>query len=1297
MCRPILSTVVIFILFFGNSAFAQSESTARKWNEEVLFAISADFARPTVHARNLFHASIAMYDSWAAYEPGGNTYLLGKSIGPYTSEFAGIPLPENADSAREMAMSYAVYRIIEHRYAQSPGIIAISNSIDALMDESGYDTSIESIDYANGGAAELGNYIAAQIIEFGMQDGANEQGDYGNLYYEPINPPIAVEEPGNPGIVDPNRWQQITLSESIDQSGEIVANTPDFLSPEWGDVIPFSMTDEDMTIQNRDGSDYKIYFDPGPPAYIDTTNPAGLESFYKWNFLLVPIWQSHLDVEDPTLWDISPASVGNLQTYPDLIEDYDDFYNFFDGGDGSTGYDINPVTGEPYEPVLVKRADYARVLAEFWADGPSSVTPPGHWFDIYNEVSDHELFERTWMGTGPELDPLEYDVRAYFALGGAMHDAAIAAWSVKGYYDYLRPVSAVRYMADKGQCSIPSGPNYHPAGVPIISGYIEQVGVGDTLAGANNENVDKIKLFTWRGPDYIDDPEVDEAGVGWILAENWWPYQRPSFVTPPFAGYVSGHSTYSRTAAELMELMTGSAFFPGGMSGFVVEQNEFLVFEEGPSQTFELEWATYKDASDQCSLSRIWGGIHPPIDDIPGRKIGIELGPQSFNYANEIIEETKPYVTEFTTDNSELNADFIGNNLIVKVIYNEEMDQSFMPELSFLQPDVAAALTEISSGWVNPLQFEYTFLLEDVLIEGTPTTVSIKGAKALNGTEQNPLLIVNPFQLDTKNPELMDIELTDLIINDQTIGETDFSITLSFSEPCSENQNINLEWTSATDIGNSFILNTGSSGWINSQTYIAFYELTDEDVFAQSMNVSVSMGMDLLGNEMDVAVEENILVLDTKNPVAVDVSVNDDLLNIQDYGNTNLTVTIEFDEPMDEGVMPLLSFTDQNPLETSLIYNEVSSAWISENACEIHYLFQSNEAEFIDVDVSLDNFQDINGNGLDQLEIPGLFTIDTQRPTVESLNPQSAIVSDQNVDAGQFLVNVEFSESMNLDQLALVTLSGNGWENSLNINFGNSFWLNDTVFSASFAVSDQNIEIENIGITVDLGLDANGNSQTAYEQAEVFDLDTKNPQLLSFSSSDYLIDQSDIGTESFNVILIFDEEMNSNGSVDLSFSPEDPVSSILQVNQNVSEWLNPFTYRAVLDVIESTESVLFVNVDASNGQDLAGNPMPSFGFENMFSIDMTVLSLEALSANGDVKVYPTLIHSGEQLNLKINRNLAKVNFKIRDMRGRTLQENNLGDLSAGIYTLPLTTYSKGVYVYELAIEDKFYSGKVIIQ
>ena len=80
---------------------------------------------------------------------------------------------------------------------------------------------------------------------------------------------------------------------------------------------------------------------------------------------------------------------------------------------------------------------------------------------------------------------------------------------------------------------------------------------------------DPLEAFQFQGRSgHVEFPETEYAGVAWILAENWWPYQRPTFVTPPFAGYVSGHSTYSRAAAEVMTLLTGSEFFPAGLGEF---------------------------------------------------------------------------------------------------------------------------------------------------------------------------------------------------------------------------------------------------------------------------------------------------------------------------------------------------------------------------------------------------------------------------------------------------------------------------------------------------------------------------------------------------------------------------------------------------------------------------------------------------------------------------------------------------------------------------------------------------------
>lgn len=625
----------------ATSAFAQ-HSVARQWNEVLLGAIREDLARPTVHARNLFHSSVVMYDAWAAYDDRAKPFLLGNRVAGFECAFEGVGAPANLEAAREEAISYATYRLLRHRFERSPGASSSIPEMDALFAKLGHDADFNSVDYQQGSPAALGNYIAQCMIDFGHQDGANEEEDYVSRHYEPVNPPLAPELPGNPSIVDPNRWQPLAFDVFIDQSGNVIpGKVPEFISPEWGRVVPFSLQEEDLTVYAREGHEYWLYHDPGPPPYLDPSG-GGLSSDYVRGFELVALWSSHLDPSDGVMWDISPGSIGNIPHLPNTVAEYDSFYKALDGGDSSLGHQINPKTGRPYEPQIVPRADYARVLAEFWADGPDSETPPGHWFTILNYVNDHPALEKRFAGKGSILDDLEWDVKAYLSLGGAVHDAAVAAWGIKGWYDYTRPISSIRYMADQGQSSNPEQPNYSPLGLPLTPGFIEVVQQGDPLAGRSSQNVGKIKIRAWRGPLFIDDPDTDVAGVGWILAENWWPYQRPTFVTPPFAGYVSGHSTFSRAAAAIMTRLTGDEFFPGGLGEFHAPKNEFLVFEEGPSVDVTLQWATYRDASDQTSLSRIWGGIHPPADDIPGRQIGEKIGHQAFEVAVEYFNEPPP-------------------------------------------------------------------------------------------------------------------------------------------------------------------------------------------------------------------------------------------------------------------------------------------------------------------------------------------------------------------------------------------------------------------------------------------------------------------------------------------------------------------------------------------------------------------------------------------------------------------------------------------------------------------------------
>ena len=668
-----------FSLLFGLGAVSRAqsapESVARLWNEQLLQAIRGDFARPTVHARNLLHTSIALYDSYAVYGGQYEPVLLGKTFGSQFTPRPEFAIPADVALARRTTMSYAAYRLIRHRFGQSPGRRATYARVDSLMNALGHNTQFRSTDFSGGDPAALGNWIAEQIIEFGFTDGANEDAGYAPIDYAPVNPPLVVNEFGNPDVVDIDRWQPLSLNTFIDQSGNVIPGSQQtFIGPEWGSVVPFALRDEDLTLESRDGLTWRLYHDPGPPPTM--ADPDTRAFFQRANEMVIR-WSALLDPRDTTTIDISPATMGDhLRDLPER-DDYWSYYREVIGGDEVGGLSLNPATGLPYAPNRVRQADYYRVLAEFWADGPDSETPPGHWFTILNYVLDQPETVMRWRGQGPELSREAYTLQAYLSLAGAVHDAAIAAWGAKGYYDASRPVSVIRYMAEKGQRSDPNLPRYHPEGLALIPGQAELVLAGDPLAGDDGEYVNEVKVRAWRAHDAIGDPLIDAAGVDWVLAKAWWPYQLRTFVSPPFAGYVSGHSTFSRAAAEVMTHFTGSAYFPGGLGTFDAPRRTFLKFESGPSEDLQLTWATYRGAADEVSLSRIYGGIHAPYDDLPGREIGIAVGLDAVSYAEKLFDNVAPQQLPATVSAPQLGlGPTVASELTVTLNFTEAVDQN---------------------------------------------------------------------------------------------------------------------------------------------------------------------------------------------------------------------------------------------------------------------------------------------------------------------------------------------------------------------------------------------------------------------------------------------------------------------------------------------------------------------------------------------------------------------------------------------------------------------------------------------
>jgi hypothetical protein len=573
-------------------------SVARRWDETLLDAIRRALPNPPLHARNLFHTSVAMWDAWAAYDPVARGYLV-------TEKHTG----GDTEAARDEAISYAAYRVLSERYIKSVGGAESVSEFADVMDALCYPVDVTTAD--GDSPAAVGNRIAAAVIAYGKADGSNEAGGYAATDYKPVNPPLVVSTSGTT-MTDPNRWQPLQIEHMISQNGIAVTNgVQQAVGPHWGHVKSFALPADT-------GAGTPI--DPGPPPRLG--DPATDQAF-KDQVVEVIQLSSQLDPADGDTIDVSPGAQGA---------------NSLGTNDGQ-GHAVNPATGQTYPADVVLRGDFGRVMAEFWADGPNSETPPGHWNVLANLVSDELDPDLRIGGAGDPVDRLQWDVKLYLALNGAVHDAAITAWGVKGYYDGERPISMIRYMGGLGQSSDASLPSYSKDGLPLVPGLIEVITKESSASGQRHgalaAHIGEIAIRAWAGNPA--DPMTDVAGVTWIRAVDWLPYQMPTFVTPAFQGYISGHSTFSRAAAEVLTSFTGSAYFPGGVSGYTIKAGA-LKFEKGPTTDIRLEWATYDDAADQAGRSRLWGGIHVAADDLTGREVGSQCGQAAWKTAQQYYD-----------------------------------------------------------------------------------------------------------------------------------------------------------------------------------------------------------------------------------------------------------------------------------------------------------------------------------------------------------------------------------------------------------------------------------------------------------------------------------------------------------------------------------------------------------------------------------------------------------------------------------------------------------------------------------
>jgi hypothetical protein len=221
--------------------------------------------------------------------------------------------------------------------------------------------------------------------------------------------------------------------------------------------------------------------------------------------------------------------------------------------------------------------DPSRMKAEYWADGPNSEFPPGHWAIFAQAMS------------RKRGDSLDDDVKLFFTLGNAVLDASIAAWAWKFKYDFVRPT----------------------------------IGIREEYRGR--------QIVSWLGP---------YRGYGLVDGGSWSPYQELRVVTPPFPEYVSGHSTFSGAGARVISTFFNTDNFGASVTiraGTSRIEPRTPTNPGSPAKDVTLSWPTFSAAAAEAGMSRRYGGIHFPSGDYHGRDLGKAIGADAWNKAQPYI------------------------------------------------------------------------------------------------------------------------------------------------------------------------------------------------------------------------------------------------------------------------------------------------------------------------------------------------------------------------------------------------------------------------------------------------------------------------------------------------------------------------------------------------------------------------------------------------------------------------------------------------------------------------------------
>jgi hypothetical protein len=388
--------------------------------------------------------------------------------------------------------------------------------------------------------------------------------------------------------------------------------------------------------------------------------------------------------------------------------------------------------------------------------------------------------------------------------------------------------------------------------------------------------------------------------------------------------------------------------------------------------------------------------------------------------------------------------------------------------------------------------------------------------------------------------------------------------------------------------------------------WATYFDAADACGLAQIWGGVNSPQNDMAGRRLGMqvgalAIDRANSLIEADRPRVIGVEPSREVYNRSHIGEL-LELTIIYDRPMDEDVLPTLVFLGDDPFPSSL--EQVSFTWVEPDRAVLVANILDVAQEFPFIAIVIDG---ATAGGQEQATFLSLFPfiLDTFSPYILEAVPQDTLLNVASIGDTALVFRLVLIEPCDTALTPDFLFQGVPEVSGLfEFDAVASVWEDELQYKAVFALVQSEMEVPSVDVLVSNIRDRAGNPMELQQELEgLFGLELKAPQLQVAEASVSSLSLQNVGNQAWTLDLGFDEAMSTVSFPQLQFLNGDPFPNSLEVDPVMSQWLDATNFQFRFTLMNADVEWPELDLLVSGFADIAGNPGVPFTSTNILTID----------------------------------------------------------------------------------------------